>query len=574
MSRPESIESRTIRIGLSEAEVGFRLIRDDISILQEENLLTASDHSLILGDPGGGKTTAIKRICRLLLSDAGPSSDQWQYPILILLRNLPKRRGLICHVASLLGLLFEVPSGVPIRRLGNEITCEGENLLDAVVRALTDTRAVLLIDGIDELDPDERSDVEIEIQDLLHLLGNGKLIMTARFGSLSRVFESVQCIQLLPLTGAQQHEVASLWTDDGGQLFFEELNRKPYADLANRPLFLVRLLLLYRRDRSLPYQPCDVYERFARMMLEDWDRERDVSRLSRYANFGPDQKLRFLAALSHYLLLITHQVAFRRRDLEHAYVAVCDRFQLPDLQAEQVAQEIVSHTGLIVQAGFDRYEFSHLSLQEFFCAHHILRDPMKETLLRYLAIYPAPLAIAATMSVDPGVFLALLALNENRSEGTADWAGFLVRLAYEAPRFTAGAELGIGALSLIGEHPNLLQVMYDMVMVNNSIAVLKKSMTMVLRSYVVQDFMPASPVVTLTRSSPLRLPDPLKPPQHLRVPQALIVELSRDMGLSLKAVHAGGASELVPDTDDRLRLSTAHRRPSLPPPEDRWADDD
>lgn len=560
MSRSESVEARTIRLGFSVANPRFRA-SDDAPALCERDLLSDNHPYLIEGDPGGGKTTAIKRICRLLLAEPDEPRDQWQYPMLVLLRSLPKGRGLIVYLGRLIGLTFDVPSLSPqvkIRDFGRSITCEGETLIDVVVRTLNDTRAVLLLDGMDEIDPDERTDIESEVQDLVHLLASCKVIMTTRLGSLKRTMESVHRISIVPLSVEQQREIADLWTEDGSERFFEELHRRPYADLTNRPLFLVRLLLLYLREKSLPFQACDVYERVVRLMLEDWDRERDVSRLSRYANFGPDQKLRFLAALSHQLLLATHRVAFKRRELERAYVVICDRFQLPDLQAEQVAQEIVSHTGLIVEAGFDQYEFSHLSLQEYLCAHHILRDPLRGTLLKYLATYPAPLAIAAAMSASPSSFLALLALSDDCEFGAPRWEVFLGRLALETPRFTLGVDVGMGMLKLLSDRPELEDVIFAALSVNTDEAVLLKAMTSAIAAYEIREFAVSAPLL-LVRISNLRLPHPLVQPEQLQLRPRPIAKLIDHGARLIARLPDGNIRELATSGDELILRSIPQR---------------
>jgi hypothetical protein len=554
MAHSEAVEARTIHIGFAEASARFHVAQGE-PVLHERDLLADRNAYVILGDPGGGKTTAIKRICRMLLVE-GPhdATDPWQYPIVVPLRNLPKGWGLIAHIGQVLGLSFEIPKLVPVRQIGRSVTCEDESLLAAVVRSVTASGALLLIDGIDELDPDERNDVESEIQDLIHLLPNGKLIMTARSGSLTRAFEAVRRVQLLPLDLGQQRQVANLWLGEDGIRFFDELNRTPYADLAERPLFLVRLLLIFRRDRSLPPQPCDVYERFIRLLLEDWDRERDINRQSRYANFGPDQKLRFLAALSHYLLIEAHRVAFHRRELERAYVVVCEKFHLPELQAEQVAQEIVSHTGVIVQAGFDRYEFSHLSLQEYLCAHHLLRDPLKSMLHRYLATYPAPLAIAATMSSNPSAFMALLILSDRREEeGGAAWEVFLRRLAYERPKLSAGTELGMSALKLISDRPDLEDLVFDAVKVNNNESLLIKSLASALSAYEAGELSTDS-AIRLSRVADLRLTDPLKQPAMLELPYSLVVRLVAVWHVVVSARDPSGMAGELTVEDEQLRV--------------------
>lgn len=573
MSRSEPIEARTIPLYFAETGSRFR-DSDNEPALSERDLLSDHHPYLIEGDPGGGKTTAIKRICRLLLAEAEGPGDHWQYPMLVVLRSLPKARGLIAYLGHMIGLAFEVPSPGPqlkIRDFGRSIRCEGQTLLDVVVRTLNETGAVLLLDGIDELDPDERVDIEAEIQDLVHLLAGCKLIMTTRLGSLTRTIESVRRSSIIPLNAEQQREIASRWTGGGGDRFFEELQRRPYADLGNRPLFLAWLLLLYQREKSLPFQACDVYQRVVRLLLEDWDRERDVTRLSRYANFGPDQKLRFLAALSHQLLLATHRVAFQRRDLERAYVILCDGFQLPELQAEQVAQEIVSHTGLIVRAGFDQYEFSHLSLQEYLCAHHILRDPLKGTFLRYLSTYPAPLAIAAAMSASPSSFLALLALSEDAEAGAPRWDVFLDRIALESPRFTLGVDLGLGMLKVLSDRPELEELMFAALSVNTDQVVLLKAMASAIAAYQVREFAEKAPL-TLMRVANLGLSRPLKQPERLQLQPGPILKLMSIGARLVTRLPDGNICELAATAGDDIVLRSSAQRNWRPQAGDGWDD--
>jgi len=551
MSTPIDVDDGTVPARLLEGSGRYIRESDSSPAISERDLLLDPHTYLITGEPGGGKTTAIKRLARILLHEPdGP--ETWQYPVVVLLRDLPKKQSLVARIGSLLGLRFDVPNVEQIETLSHVVRCGTESLLQAVVRAISDTKAVVLLDGLDELDISERKHVEYEIQDIAQLLPNGKLILSARTGSVERVFENVRRVQVAPLQREGAISIAKLWLSDPIE-FFVELDRTPYHDLARRPLFLVRLLLLFKRLRSLPSQACDVYDRFIRLLLEDWDRERDVRRSSRYANFGPDQKMRFLAALSHHLLLETRSVSFSRFDLEHAYVQLSSQYQLPELQAEQVVEEIVSHTGLIVPARFGHYEFSHLSLQEYLCAHHIVRDPLLSNRQRYLATYPAPLAIAATMAANPSAFLASLVLTEEVAEGTS-WDIFFQRLEYERPRFVCSDLLGLAALKLISENAQFIYGFFSAFKSNNDGNMLLKCMGMSLSAYEAVETLPLGWVV-FQKVSDLGLAAPLTQPQTFRLPESLVAKLLAQPGVRLVGRSSSQHPIVLRTNDGHIRLS-------------------
>jgi len=50
-------------------------------------------------------------------------------------------------------------------------------------------------------------------------------------------------------------------------------------------------------------------------------------------------------------------------------------YDLPKNQFSEILGEIETHTGIVVAAGFDRFEFALLSVQEYLCANYISRSP-------------------------------------------------------------------------------------------------------------------------------------------------------------------------------------------------------
>ena len=69
-----------------------------------------------------------------------------------------------------------------------------------------------------------------------------------------------------------------------------------------------------------------------------------------------------------------------------------------------VVAEIESHTGLIVESHYRHFEFSHLSIQEFLCAKHLVNLPYSQDTIKYFLEYPEPLAIAVSISGEPSLW--------------------------------------------------------------------------------------------------------------------------------------------------------------------------
>jgi hypothetical protein len=246
--------------------------------------------------------------------------------------------------------------------------------------------------------------------------------------------------------------------------FLKALAKLPFSDLANRPLFLLQLLVFYDRYNYMPERPSDVYTAVINLALEEWDAQRRIHRHSKYAGFNPRRKAEFLAALAYHITYLARKKVFSSRLLISAYERVCSGFGLPENEADKVASEIETHTGILVHGAGNNYEFSHLSLQEFLCASHLSRAPLSEFLPQYLAEYPAPLAVMVAIASDSANSLAsvILAPNTYRlvGEHLGSISSFLSRLLLERPHFVRSRYLGFALLRLISlgrDEPTILE---------------------------------------------------------------------------------------------------------------------
>lgn len=142
------------------------------------------------------------------------------------------------------------------------------------------------------------------------------------------------------------------------------------------------------------------------------------------------------------------QQRFTHEELVEVYGTLYKRFNLPAGQAEQVAREIETHTGIIVEVGAKGFEFFHLSLQEYLAADYVARLADESLLPRLYKNSPATVAVATALSSDPSRFLASLTY---RIRTPSDMRPFLTRLLQERPRCigVSPEHLGVAGVNIL-----------------------------------------------------------------------------------------------------------------------------
>jgi len=80
-----------------------------------------------------------------------------------------------------------------------------------------------------------------------------------------------------------------------------------------------------------------------------------------------------------------------------------------DHEAQQVVNELETHTGLFIQSGYEQFEFAHKSLQEYLAAEYLVKLPSIPPERRILFKLPNELAIAVTISSNPSDYIIQVA---------------------------------------------------------------------------------------------------------------------------------------------------------------------
>lgn len=448
MVGPAPIDEFTASVELSDVPRRFTVADGGSGSLTESMLLAATDHVVITGGPGAGKTTLMKRLVQHILTSDGTNTDADAIgcPVVLTLRrydwpseqDIPLWRVLLKE----LGIPFE---------LVREADLNPENLVSSILNGLA---ALVVLDGLDEVPLNARASVARDIQGLAARSVDARVMLTCRTGDY-RMIEGLREYEINPLSDGDVVAIAErMLGDDQANHFLTAVKGGPLADLLDRPLFLAQMATLFQHGgRQLPTRPVAVYRQFVRLMIQDWDRHRRIARPSAYADFDVDSKMEFLEGMAHHLTIRASSARFSHEQLIDAYARLHARFRLPPDQAEEVVKEIEGHTGLLLQSGHEHYEFAHLSLQEYLCAEYLLEEKLDGSFWTYLRQYPAPLAVATALSHFPDQYLRRMLVGF-ASSASVEWPGakaYLTRLAQERPRFTDAPETGRLILMLISK---------------------------------------------------------------------------------------------------------------------------
>ena len=195
------------------------------------------------------------------------------------------------------------------------------------------------------------------------------------------------------------------------------------------------------------------------LLLEEWDQQRSVKRKSAYANFEVDRKSEFLANLAYALTMSARGSPYSKDDLISAYEKIHGNFGLPIGDAAKVANELESHTASLRSIGYEEFEFSHKSLQEYLAAEFIVRLPTIPSARRALLRLPNELAIATAISSQSSQYFSYLVLGRfDQLDPSFDFIRtFVTRLLLESPDFEKSSVVGVALIALYSRYLQLVQ---------------------------------------------------------------------------------------------------------------------
>lgn len=391
-------------------------------------------HLVILGGPGAGKTTTVKKICQTLLVDE--TIENYSFPILINLRELSKEQTIYHKLKDILGIQIFQKN----KEENTQTLMEDKELRIKYINSyLESLNAILILDGLDEVNPFKLKSLSAEIRSLMNNLSKSLVIVTCRSASYDLDIDCALEYELCNLNKNQIKEFVNKWFNNKeiSKTFLNEVKKSKFYDFSLKPISLAHLCAIYERTKKFYDKPKSIYKKLVRLLIEEWDEQRDIIRESNYSNFDNDRKFDFLSHLAYDLTIRFEKKIYFEEDLKDSFYNLNEYYDLPKNQCLKAIKEIEAHTGILIQSSFETYEFVHKSMQEYLCAEHIVKMPEIPIKLLYNINISNELAITVALSSDPNSYFFKLVFDvfKNNKFTNHFIIEFLSRLAYEKPDF-------------------------------------------------------------------------------------------------------------------------------------------
>ncbi len=348
--------------------------------------LSKQSRLAILADPGGGKTTLLKRLAiAYAFPDRRESTDDnlpdrtW-LPLLIRCRQLDN-----LATSSISDILSLIPNWAEMSELA-----EPFSLL--VHQALRDGEVLLLIDGLDEVsDESERVAFINQLRTFLAVYPTVNIIVTSREAGF-RIIGGALCAHcehykiadfddndINRLTLAWHREVVG--DQESVRLEAEKLAKaicetERVRELAKNPLLLTTLLLVKRWVGQLPSRRSVLYGKALEVLLMTWN-------VQGYDPIEQDEAIPQLAFIAFAMMKEGIQRISSRRLKELLTLA---REQMPEvlgyarISVSEFVERVELRSSILILSGheiergtlYPMYEFRHLTFQEYLTARAIV----------------------------------------------------------------------------------------------------------------------------------------------------------------------------------------------------------
>lgn len=421
----------------------------------EDAVLKGKEHCVILGQPGAGKTTSLKKICDIIIKEQ--NDNNFTFPILLRFRHLDSVSGttILDHILEIIPIQFDF--------LGNKDSNYNTDILkvkeETIISFLNSINPIIILDGFDELrDAKAKETILKQIQLLTRKLTNSKIVLSCRTGEFNYELEHTKTFEIAPLSNTQIELFVRKWLNDEMKAldFLTKVKNSPFSDTSIKPLSLAHLCTIYQRIGNIPEQPKTIYRKVVNLLIEEWDEQRHIVRKSAFKDFQTDQKFEFLTHLSYFLTVEFKSSTFTVTQLEYAYKRICEYHGLPENNVNLVVKELESHTGIFIESGYEKFEFVHKSIQEFLTADYLVKLPSLNSVKKNFELLGSELAIAVSISSNSSLYFIELVLNylNNREYSNAFYQSFISRIVSENPSFRQEELVSTSALVLISNWIN------------------------------------------------------------------------------------------------------------------------
>jgi predicted NACHT family NTPase len=265
-------------------------------------------------------------------------------------------------------------------------------------------KAIILLDGLDELTDEDSEKVIREIRNFNEKYYKNIIIITCRIAVHQYKFKGFTVVEIADFSKSQIAAFAdkwfvavaknSLWEGKAkASEFMQKLElpeNQQILELATTPILLNLTCLVFQFLGDFPTLRSELYKQALELLLVRWDEARGIKRDEVYRNLSLIHKIKLLCRVATTTFTqgdyffpetkIQQLIADYLRQLPHPPTDL----EALQLDSKAVLKAIEAQHGLLLEQARGIYSFSHLTFQEYLTAREIVASANSQALQEFV----------------------------------------------------------------------------------------------------------------------------------------------------------------------------------------------
>ena len=367
------LDEQGVRIyeSMQALEEGFREAKSrsfqDKDCQKQVGIKVANEtqYLMVLGQPGAGKSTFLKKMGQEALKGKKGEFQHKCIPVFIELKEFTTDD---IDIKKAISKDFDI-CGFP----------DADKFLD---KALEQGKLLILLDGLDEVPTNNQDKVIGQIQNFVDQHDQNRFICSCRTAVYRHNFRRFNDVVMADFDDNQIQSFIYNWfqsdldynagTAERCWELLQKDENKAAKELAQTPLLLTFLCLVYNRSQDLPKNRAVLYKDALNILLKEWAAEKRVRQDVLYQDFSIELEQIMLSEIA-YTGFEADRLFFSGREVvEQIKTFLARNLNAPrHLDGEKILDTIAKQQGVLVERATDVYSFSHLTLQEYLTAQYI-----------------------------------------------------------------------------------------------------------------------------------------------------------------------------------------------------------
>ncbi len=326
---------------------------------------------MVLGKPGSGKTTFLRHLAVDCINGKVFCD---RIPVLIELRSI--KEGNSFNLLKLIHGEFGLAQQEQTQQLLNQ------------------GKAFILLDGLDEVPSQLRQSVRDQIYEFAKEYRKNRFVLTCRTQTIEYIADHFEPIEVANFDSQQVKIFARHWftatpetsgvAEGWTSRFVGKLEEnKQIRELAVTPILLTLTCLLFTAEQNLPTKRSELYEKGSNLLLQHWDKFREIPR--DYQRLSVSDKQKLLSYLAFRKFEQPDNFILFEQDEIQGYIA--GHLGISVEESEALLRAIENYYGLLIERAKGIWSFSHLTFQEYFAAKHIVNSPTPKAEIQRLVTH-------------------------------------------------------------------------------------------------------------------------------------------------------------------------------------------